>query len=62
MELKEGEVVPPWSPYDPDGYVLDGGRRWEVTVEPGEKHELRAAYTVVLSSKQEIVGGNRREQ
>ena len=57
-----GEVAPPWEPYDPDDYALRGGHRWVVTVPPGATQALAAAYTVRLSAKHELAGGNRRER
>ena len=48
--------------YDPDDYALRGGHRWVVTVPPGATQALAAAYTVRLSAKHELAGGNRRER
>jgi hypothetical protein len=55
-------VAPPWEPYEPEGEGLKGGHRWLVPVKAGETAALKAAYTVTLPGKMEIVGGNRRER
>lgn len=54
-------IEPPWRSYEPEEYKLQGGHRWEVALEPGQKRNLRASYAVRLSSRRELVGGNRRE-
>ncbi len=56
------EATPPWEKFDPEGDRLKGGHRWLVSVNPGEKVPLQAAYTVTIPSKMELVGGNRRER
>ncbi|HYF47809.1 MAG TPA: DUF4139 domain-containing protein [Planctomycetota bacterium] len=40
---------------------LKGGYRWRLSLDPGSKQTLKAAYVLQTSSKNEIVGGNRRE-
>jgi uncharacterized protein (TIGR02231 family) len=62
--VEEGEVRPEWEAYDQEerGVVLEGGRRWEVTVEPGQSEELVAEYILKIYANNEIVGGNRREE
>ncbi len=56
---------PAWQPYEPelgtgeDG--LKGGRRWDLTVGAGQKQKLSCEYTIAISAKHEIAGGNRRE-
>ena len=56
-----GQVTPPWRDYLPKGQELRGGHAWHVMVEPGDKLVLKAVYNVSISSKNELVGGNRRE-
>jgi hypothetical protein len=66
IEVELGEVTPDWQPWEPEaeagGTPLKGGHRWLVSLAAGEKKELRAAYRVRISSKHELVGGNRRER
>ena len=53
-------VDPAWKAWTEDA-SLDGGYVWRVPVAAGETRTLRAKYVVKISSKQELVGGNRRE-
>lgn len=43
------------------GAPLKAGLRWVFTLEPGGKRTLQVAYRITFSSKDELVGGNRRE-
>lgn len=43
------------------GSPVRKGLRWQVTVPAGGKAKIELGYKIVLSSKSEIVGGNRRE-
>jgi len=61
IEVNIEEVEPDWAPYDQKVSPLGGSYRWRVTVPPGDKRTLKARYTIEISSKKEIVGGNRRE-
>jgi hypothetical protein len=66
IKLEIGKVTPAWSPYDPfpnrpDDAKLKDGYRWQLDLAGGEKKELRVHYEVRISSKHELVGGNRRE-
>ena len=54
------EVEPAWKAWTEDD-SLDGGHVWRVPLAAGETKQLHAKYVVKLSSKQELVGGNRRE-
>ncbi len=60
IEVTVETVEPAWKEWSQD-QTLDGGYRWTVTVEAGQKRKLFAKYVVKLSSKQELAGGNRRE-
>ncbi|MCO5168430.1 MAG: DUF4139 domain-containing protein [Planctomycetes bacterium] len=53
---------PPWELLhrQEDGSVLRGGRRWRLTLKPGEERKLVATYALELDAKNELVGGNRR--
>lgn len=59
--VKELKVDPPWQEWRPAGSSLPGGRRWTLTLAAGEKRDLAYEYRVEIPSKNELVGGNRRE-
>lgn len=61
--VDEGAVTPAWEKYTQEerGQVLEGGRRWRVTVKPGASQALAAQYRVKLYANNELTGGNRRE-
>jgi hypothetical protein len=66
IEITPGRVEPAWESWKPDAVGpaaarLRGGHRWRVAVPAGQKVTLRAAYEIKISSKAELVGGNRRE-
>jgi hypothetical protein len=61
IEIEVGAVDPSWHEWDQEG-SMEGGRRWTVDLDAGRAATLRARYTVRISAKQELVGGNRREQ
>ena len=46
---------------DERGHVIQGGRRWVISVKPGATQTLKANYRVKLYANNELVGGNRRE-
>lgn len=43
------------------GRPIRGGRRWRLTISPGGELKLKYTYQVQIRSKDELVGGNRRE-
>jgi uncharacterized protein (TIGR02231 family) len=61
--VEEGPVSPKWVPYKQEerGPVIDGGRRWLLSVKAGTTQKLTAQYRVKLYANNELVGGNRRE-
>ncbi len=62
IELTSIEATPPWSPFDQaPGPIIKGGKRWRLTLDPGETKKLSYTYTVKIDSKLELAGGNRRE-
>ncbi|MCB9565782.1 MAG: DUF4139 domain-containing protein [Myxococcales bacterium] len=61
ISVEVGGVEPAWERYEPEEYDLKGGQRWRVQVAAGATQRLRASYTVKISAKKELVGGNRRE-
>jgi uncharacterized protein (TIGR02231 family) len=54
-------VEPPWHDYDQEEQPLQGGHAFVVALEPGKKQRLGYRYAVRIPAKQELVGGNRRE-
>jgi hypothetical protein len=63
VKIKVGSVSPPWSDWDqtPENR-LRGGKRWRFELPAGGEQELHYEYAVHIDSKNEIVGGNRRER
>lgn len=61
--VEEGAVTPAWEPYAQEerGTVLEGGRRWRLTVPANGTSKLSAQYVVKLYANNELSGGNRRE-
>lgn len=56
-----GRVEPRWERWEPDERPLEGGHRWVVELESGAQRTLTSTYQVVIGSKHELVGGNRRD-
>lgn len=66
IKVEVGKVAPPWTefqpfPDQPTSPALRGGHRWILRLDGGDKRDLRVHYEVKISSKNELVGGNRRE-
>jgi hypothetical protein len=61
--VEESTVTPAWEPYAQEerGSVLEGGRRWRLTVPANGTSKLSARYVVKLYANNELNGGNRRE-
>lgn len=57
------ETVPPPSGRDKDvqGNALTGVLRWDLALNPGGRAEVNYRYTIDISARKELVGGNRRE-
>jgi hypothetical protein len=66
IKVELGDVAPPWQPWEPPlqpgAEPFKGGYCWRLTVPPGEKFLLRAPYTIRISARHELAGGNRRER
>jgi Domain of unknown function (DUF4139)/N-terminal domain of unknown function (DUF4140) len=60
VEVVVETVEPAWKEWTQE-QTLEGGYKWTISVDPGQKRKLFAKYVVKLSSKQELAGGNRRE-
>ncbi len=54
-------VEPQWEKFVGEAVGDRGGHAWNLTVPPGGRQELNAEYRIKISSKNELVGGNRRE-
>jgi hypothetical protein len=54
---------PPAAEYDQSdrNAPIDGGMRWKIALEEGGRETIRYRYEVCLRSRDEIVGGNRRD-
>jgi Domain of unknown function (DUF4139)/N-terminal domain of unknown function (DUF4140) len=61
IKLTVRDVEPSWEDYAPPDDDLRGGRRWRFTLAAGQERHLRFGYDVRISAKNELVGGNRRE-
>jgi uncharacterized protein (TIGR02231 family) len=60
------DVSPAWEPFQPFPSAaaakrLEGGFRWRVRLDAGERKALQAGYQVTIPAKNELIGGNRRE-
>lgn len=61
IEVRVVKCEPEWSPYKNKDDTLRGGYEWKIPLARGEKHILGASYTIKISSKNELSGGNRRD-
>jgi len=57
---KESPVAEDYNQSD-RGRPIEGGKRWVVTLGPGQTRMVRHGWRIELSSKSEIIGGNRRD-
>jgi len=60
VKIEVGSVDPAWESWDQE-QSISGGHLWKVAVEPGATRTLTARYTIKISAKHELIGGNRRE-
>lgn len=62
IEVQEIDHTPSATPYTQRDreQPIKGGRLWKVALAPGAKQTLTSHYRITLSSKEELVGGNRR--
>jgi len=67
IDIHVDDVEPAWEAWSTEdaeesGHpTVHGAYRWFATIEPGAQTLLKATYTVKISAKNELVGGNRRE-
>jgi hypothetical protein len=62
LKIEETKAEPKWEVFEKheDGRVVHGGRRWRVTVPPGQTTKLVAQYAIRMPADRMLVGGNRR--
>ena len=62
IKVEEAEVKPPWEKVEGavDGVVMNGMRRWRLTVPAGGRTMLTAQLLVRIPADKMLVGGNRR--
>lgn len=63
IDIDLGSSEPAHQSYDQaeEGAAVRGGMRWWLNLAPGAKRQVEFNYTITISSKEELVGGNRRE-
>ncbi|MBN8609423.1 MAG: DUF4139 domain-containing protein, partial [Deltaproteobacteria bacterium] len=61
IEVRAGKTSPPWHDTPPDDPSLEGGKRWVLDIRAGAEVKLSTEYTIRIASKNELVGGNRRD-
>lgn len=62
LEIAVPPAAPPWEEFDQaQTGLIKGGRRWRFSLGAGEAQKLAFSYSVKIDSKNELVGGNRRE-
>ncbi|MGI5865550.1 MAG: DUF4139 domain-containing protein, partial [Myxococcales bacterium] len=60
--IELGKVSPEWEGLQQaPPHTLVGGKRWRFVLQPGESKKLSFDYSVRIDSKNELVGGNRRD-
>ncbi len=67
VQVSVQAVRPAWEEWRqdqarPSEASLRGGYRWRVNLAAGAREELRADYDIRIPAKQELAGGNRREE
>lgn len=61
IEIIMHKAKPDWEKYSASPPNVRGRYAWKLKMSAGEKCELQAKYDVEIASKNEIIGGNRRE-
>ncbi len=61
IEVRPGKTSPAWHETPPEDPALEGGKRWVLDVRGGAEVKLATEYTIRIASKNELVGGNRRD-
>jgi hypothetical protein len=55
-------VDPPWQEFEQPRRTIEGSYRWRFTIPEDEEQTLKITYVIAISSKNEVIGGNRRER
>jgi len=61
VQVQVADVEPPWEAWEQKNRPVKGAYRWQVELPAGRTTELRASYAVLIATKHELAGGNRRE-
>ena len=61
LSLEEARPKPTSEGQDPDGEKADGALYWRLTLAGGGSADIHYRYTINISARKELVGGNRRE-
>ena len=61
LTVDVAKVEPRWEDFREPDSALEGGKVWRLEVPPHESRTCSVDYVVRISSKRELVGGNRRE-
>ena len=59
VKLKSAE--PAWEPFEMDDGALMGGHCWKLTIPTRGRSTLSYSYSIVISAKEELADGNRRD-
>ena len=62
VEVDLVSIDPPWQEFRQKMRLIEGAYQWKKIIPPGEEHQFKITYVITISSKNELVGGNRREQ
>lgn len=61
ITISVADINPPWKDSSPDLVQGAGRHHWDLHIDAHAKSEVSFHYTLKLSAKNQIVGGNRRE-
>jgi hypothetical protein len=54
IEIRLGRTSPPWTDYAQDEAPLEGGKRWLVDLEAGQRATVTAEHAIRISAKSEL--------
>lgn len=61
IDISVTEVVPAWRTFEQADRPLAAGHAWDLAVPAGESVTASLTYTITISAKCELAGGNRRD-
>lgn len=62
VEIQVPAPTPAWEEFEQEKTGrIKGGKRWRMTIAAGESKKIFWTYTLKIESRNEVVGGNRRE-